>query len=67
MYSGPGASSLLGAFHEIGPCAVAEDGKTTTKSDLSWTEFSNMLFIEYVSPHEPGIRAKERMLNHAEQ
>ncbi|KAH7144237.1 carboxypeptidase Y [Dactylonectria estremocensis] len=46
LNGGPGASSLLGAFHEIGPCTVAEDGKTTIKNDLSWTEFSNMLFID---------------------
>lgn len=37
---------MLGAFFEIGPCAVTEDGEDTQRNDLSWTNFANMLFIE---------------------
>ncbi|ETS85613.1 hypothetical protein PFICI_03638 [Pestalotiopsis fici W106-1] len=46
LNGGPGASSLLGAFHEIGPCSVSDDGKSTTKNHNSWTNFANMLFID---------------------
>ncbi|KAF7526247.1 hypothetical protein G7054_g10830 [Neopestalotiopsis clavispora] len=46
LNGGPGASSLLGAFHEIGPCSVSEDGKSTTRNPNSWTNFANMLFID---------------------
>ncbi|KAI1871595.1 uncharacterized protein JN550_004589 [Neoarthrinium moseri] len=46
LNGGPGASSLLGAFHEIGPCTVTKDGNDTVRNDRSWTNFANMLFID---------------------
>jgi len=43
---------MLGAFFEIGPCTISEDGKTTSMNPYSWTKHANMLFIEYVLiPH----------------
>ncbi|KAI8652073.1 hypothetical protein NCS56_01424100 [Fusarium sp. Ph1] len=47
LNGGPGASSLLGAFHElVGPCTVNDDGQGTTRNELSWTNFANVLFID---------------------
>ncbi|OIW32743.1 carboxypeptidase Y [Coniochaeta ligniaria NRRL 30616] len=43
---GPGGSSMLGAFFEIGPCIVSEAGNTTSRNPLSWTTHASMLFID---------------------
>ncbi|KAJ3520329.1 hypothetical protein NM208_g13752 [Fusarium decemcellulare] len=48
LNGGPGASSLLGAFYEIGPCSVDEAGRETEPNMLNWANFANMLFIEWV-------------------
>ncbi|CCF34407.1 carboxypeptidase Y [Colletotrichum higginsianum] len=64
LNGGPGASSLLGAFHEIGPCSVTEDGEKTVRSESSWTEFANMLFIDqpigvgFSDPQDPSLWSK---------
>jgi len=45
---GPGCTSLLGAFQEIGPY-VQEDGQTSfngTYNVWSWGQFANLLFFE---------------------
>lgn len=46
ILSGPGASSMLGALFEIGPCSVTEDGEQTIRNPHSWTEFANVVFVE---------------------
>ncbi|KAB5576257.1 carboxypeptidase Y [Coniochaeta sp. 2T2.1] len=43
---GPGGSSMLGAFFEIGPCRISPDGKTTRLNEHSWTRHANILFID---------------------
>jgi carboxypeptidase C (cathepsin A) len=49
--SGPGGSSLLGALHEHGPCLVTEDAESTVRNELSWSNFANIVFVEY--DHQP--------------
>lgn len=42
---GPGGSSALGLFMEMGPCRVV-DSQTTAFNPYSWNEVANMFFID---------------------
>lgn len=42
---GPGTSSMLGVFQEVGPCAIDADGNVVD-NPYSWTNASNLLFID---------------------
>ncbi|RPA79836.1 alpha/beta-hydrolase [Ascobolus immersus RN42] len=48
MNGGPGSSSMIGLFGEVGPCQIVEDGDrlTTEAREFSWDAKSNMLFID---------------------
>ena len=46
LNGGPGCSSEDGALMEIGPYRVAEDEKTLTYNNGSWSEFANLLFVD---------------------
>ncbi|KAH8645499.1 Alpha/Beta hydrolase protein [Xylariales sp. PMI_506] len=43
---GPGGSSLMGLFQEIGPCLTDDEGTTTFRNEFSWTNFANVIFID---------------------
>ncbi|OJJ95789.1 hypothetical protein ASPACDRAFT_55057 [Aspergillus aculeatus ATCC 16872] len=46
LNGGPGGSSLMGLFEELGPCTVAEDAQTTILNPYSWNNEVNLLFLD---------------------
>jgi cathepsin A (carboxypeptidase C) len=46
MNGGPGASSMLGLFQEIGPCLINEHGNGTVRNPWAWNRNSSLLFVD---------------------
>ncbi|KAI2612651.1 alpha/beta-hydrolase [Hypoxylon fragiforme] len=46
LNGGPGGSSLMGLFSEIGPCLTNQDNNDTILNKHSWTNFASVLFID---------------------
>ncbi|CUS15304.1 unnamed protein product [Tuber aestivum] len=56
LNGGPGSSSLIGMFTELGPCEAVpanRDSITTRVRPFSWDKASNMLFID--QPNQVGL------------
>ncbi|KAK5111393.1 hypothetical protein LTR85_012167 [Meristemomyces frigidus] len=45
LNGGPGASSMVGLFEEIGPCEFL-DANTTVENPYTWANFANLLFLD---------------------
>ncbi|KAK6501311.1 hypothetical protein TWF481_009152 [Arthrobotrys musiformis] len=46
LNGGPGASSLMGGFTELGPCMIDDEGKDTVYNKHGWSNFANIIFVD---------------------
>ncbi|EEQ99153.1 Lysosomal protective protein precursor, putative [Perkinsus marinus ATCC 50983] len=46
LTGGPGSSSMIALLAENGPCRVNEDGSNTVHNEYSWTQKTNMLWVD---------------------
>lgn len=46
LNGGPGSSSALGLFMELGPCRVNEEGNATSWNEYSWNDKANVFFVD---------------------
>jgi cathepsin A (carboxypeptidase C) len=46
MTGGPGGSSMIGLFEEVGPCLVNEYGNGTNYNPRGWSRNSSLLFVD---------------------
>ncbi len=43
---GPGSSSMIGLFQELGPCRITNDSASVTPNAYAWNNNANVLFID---------------------
>jgi carboxypeptidase C (cathepsin A) len=43
---GPGSSSMIGLFQELGPCRINNDSRTVSLNEFGWNNRANMIFID---------------------
>jgi len=46
LTGGPGASSMIGMFLELGPCSINEHGNGTTYNPYGWNKDAALLFVD---------------------
>ncbi|KAL4783769.1 Alpha/Beta hydrolase protein [Aspergillus varians] len=46
LTGGPGDSSMIGLFEEVGPCRINEFGNGTDHNPLAWSRNSSLLFVD---------------------
>lgn len=46
MNGGPGGSSMMGLFEELGPCLINEFGNGTEYNPWGWSKNSSLLFVD---------------------
>lgn len=69
LNGGPGSSSMIGMFTEVGPCEVIETAEgvfNTTFREWGWDRASHMLYIDqvsFISMVTPRLRVCRRRLH----
>ncbi|KAL9624548.1 MAG: hypothetical protein Q9160_001212 [Pyrenula sp. 1 TL-2023] len=61
---GPGSSSMIGLFQELGPCGIDSEGNVYN-NPYAWNEVSNMLFID--QPTTTGLSYSIPVAGYTEQ
>ncbi|KAJ7599183.1 Alpha/Beta hydrolase protein [Mycena floridula] len=61
---GPGCSSMIGLFEEIGPCTV-DSNSNTVFNPYSWTNVTNLLFID--QPIGAGFSVGETLIKSTDE
>lgn len=61
LNGGPGCSSMLGFFTELGPFKVEDDAKTLSLNPWSWNKKANVIFLE--SPAGVGFSYSRSLIN----
>jgi cathepsin A (carboxypeptidase C) len=46
LTGGPGGSSMIGLFQELGPCLINEYGNSTVYNEYGWSKNANIIFVD---------------------